>query len=134
MDARDHAAMTGGNRTPTVLVEEYDDAGEHVADVETPLPVKLEVCGLCQGRGSHVNPSVDAHGLSGEDFAEDPDFAEDYLSGRYDQTCNECHGLRVVEAVDREACPPELLALYDRQQQDLAEMYAIEAAERRMGA
>jgi hypothetical protein len=134
MDARDRSAMTGGNRKPAVIVEEFDDAGEHVDYVETPLPVEFQVCPLCQGRGAHVNPSIDAHGLSGEDFAEDPDFAEDYFSGRYDQTCNECHGLRVVEGVDRDACPPALLALYDQQQQELAEMYAIEAAERRMGA
>ena len=133
-DSRDAAARRGGNRAPVVIVEEYDAAGEHVADVETPLPVRVEVCPLCDGRGSHVNPSIDAHGLSAEDFADDPDFAEDYFRGRYDQPCNECHGLRVVEGVDREACPPDLLALYETQQDELAEMYATEAAERRMGA
>lgn len=55
-----------------------------------------EICGTCQGKGTHVNPSIDSHGLTAEDFAEDPDFAENYLDGTYDQICNECGGKRVV--------------------------------------
>ena len=55
-----------------------------------------EVCGTCEGRGKHVNPSIDAHGLTREDFDEDPDFAESYFRGDYDMPCNECHGRRVV--------------------------------------
>lgn len=51
-----------------------------------------EICPLCEGHGKHVNPSIDASGLTSEDFAEDPDFADDYMSGAYDVTCNQCHG------------------------------------------
>jgi cytochrome c5 len=55
-----------------------------------------QVCPVCEGEGKTVNPNIDANGLTAEDFAEDPDFAEDYRSGVYDITCNACHGQRVV--------------------------------------
>lgn len=55
------------------------------------------VCPVCDGEGTTVNPNIDAHGLTREDFAEDPDFAEDYSSGVYDITCAGCNGMRVVK-------------------------------------
>lgn len=64
------------------------------------LPARYEVCTTCRGKGKHVNPSIDAHGISREEFDEDPDFMEDYLSGFYDVTCYECHGKRVVPVID----------------------------------
>jgi hypothetical protein len=57
---------------------------------------KYQVCPVCDGEGKTVNPNIDAHGLTREDFDEDPDFAEDYMSGRYDITCAACNGLRVI--------------------------------------
>ena len=71
------------------------------------IPVKYEVCETCEGKGKHVNPSIDSHGLSREDFDDDPDFAEDYMSGRYDVPCNECHGNRVALVVDEERATQE---------------------------
>lgn len=59
---------------------------------------KYRVCPTCEGTGTTVNPNVDAHGLTAEDFYDDPDFAEDYRSGIYDIPCNACRGLRVVTA------------------------------------
>ena len=59
---------------------------------------KYVVCPVCDGEGTTVNPNIDAHGLTAEDFAEDPDFAEDYASGAYDQPCAACHGKRVITA------------------------------------
>jgi len=58
---------------------------------------EYEVCPVCRGKGTTVNPSIDAHGLTREDFAEDPDFAEMYWSGGFDQPCRACDGLRVVK-------------------------------------
>jgi hypothetical protein len=55
------------------------------------------VCPVCDGEGKTVNPNIDANGLTAEDFAEDPDFAEDYKSGMYDITCAACSGKRVVK-------------------------------------
>ena len=54
------------------------------------------VCSTCNGKGSHVNPSIDASGISGEDFDADPDFKEDYLSGAYSVPCYGCGGKRVT--------------------------------------
>src|SRR3990167_6551109 len=55
-----------------------------------------QVCPDCEGNGTCVNPAVDAHGITPEEFAEDPDFAEAYHGGRYDITCPACKGLRVT--------------------------------------
>lgn len=56
---------------------------------------RYEVCGLCEGKGSHVAPGVDSHGISAQEFYEDPEFYEDYRQGTYDVPCNRCHGERV---------------------------------------
>lgn len=112
MDARDRAYLNGGDKFngEVVTFTWYDDDDY---EVEYELPAKYEVCSLCHGKGTHVNPSIDSHGLSAEDFAEDPDFMDDYFSGAYDQTCNQCHGKRVETVVDREASPKDILKLYD---------------------
>ena len=55
------------------------------------------VCPVCDGEGKTVNPNIDANGLTADDFNEDPDFREDYMSGMYDITCAACHGKRVVK-------------------------------------
>lgn len=99
------------------------------------LATKFEVCGTCQGKGSHVNPAIDGNGLSAEDFEEaGEDFRDDYMAGVYDVQCYECKGLRVVEVVDRERCSPEKLAAWDKWQREDDEVRAIERAERRAGA
>ena len=128
MDRRDFMAMTGGNKRPRVTIDTED--GEH----DVLLPVRYEVCPTCEGKGHHVNPGIDAHGLTAEDLYDDPGFAEDYYSGMYDQTCNECHGKRVIEVVDEDRCDPELLKAY-RDQQKWDRIFDAEmAAERRFGA
>lgn len=50
------------------------------------------ICPVCSGNGAHVNPNIDAHGISREEFDEDPDFREDYMSGVYNITCATCSG------------------------------------------
>lgn len=89
--------------------EEDDDFedGEEVGAREVELPVVFEVCGTCNGKGSHVNPSIDSNGLTASDFDEDPDFRENYMSGMYDVTCNECGGKRVVPILDEARATPE---------------------------
>lgn len=72
-----------------------------------PLPAKFELCGSCQGAGKHVHKGVDAGGLTRSDLAEDPDFAEDYFSGRYDVTCTECNGKRVAPVIDWDSIPAD---------------------------
>jgi len=85
-----------------------DDEGE-----ELELPARYDVCDTCHGTGSHVNPSIDSHGLSRDDFDEDPDFAEDYFRGVYDVSCHECHGRRVVPVVDEYRATEAELALVE---------------------
>lgn len=103
-------------------------------DVEKKLPMRWAVCDVCSGRGTHVNPSIDAHGISAEEFAEDPDFGEAYFSGAYDQTCNRCQGRTTVPDVDWDRLSPEDAAAYQRQCRDEAIDRAAELAERRRGA
>ncbi len=92
---------------------------------------KFEVCGQCQGSGTMVDPRVDAGGLSQEDFDEDPEFREDYFSGRYDMRCNQCKGQRVVPALIFPKAIQEFLESWERDSWDDA---AESAAERAMGA
>lgn len=77
-------------------------------DVETfvKFPAHFTVCGTCEGRGTHVNPSIDSNGISEEDFEQDPDFRESYFAGRYDVTCVECGGKRVTPAINHETLSP----------------------------
>ena len=100
------------------------------------MPVKYEVCGTCDGRGSHVNPSIDCNGLTSDDFYDDPDFESDYFSGRYDVTCYECGGKRVTPVVDKSRLDDrqkEVLHEIEENARYEAEYEAEVAAERRMG-
>lgn len=60
------------------------------------VPITLEVCDSCGGRGKYVNPNIDRYGLTQEDFDEDPEFEEMYFRGGFDVQCEECQGMRVV--------------------------------------
>lgn len=122
--------------TVTVSYYDYDNDGD---EIFVELPAKYEVCPTCDGKGKHVNPSIDCGGLSGEDFAEDPEFAENYFSGFYDVCCYECNGKRVVPEIDEEACEKnnelkEALEAYYSEQQSLAEMDRISRMDRMNGA
>jgi len=97
---------------------------------EIEIPGRFEVCNRCDGKGTHVNPSIDGHGLSREDFDEDPQFEEDYFAGVYDIKCLECKGLRVVLVINehlateeqKEAYQAELDADYDDRREREAEL------------
>lgn len=55
-----------------------------------------QVCPVCDGEGKYVNPAVDRNGITADEFAEDPDFADAYFGGTYDMKCRACNGLRVI--------------------------------------
>jgi hypothetical protein len=105
----------------------YDDD-----NVEREIPTRWEVCPVCDGKGSHVNPAIDCGGLS-EDFMDDPDFMDDYRRGNYDQSCNRCGGRSTVRTVDRDACEADLLALYDADVEAAYDAEAERLAEIRAG-
>lgn len=96
-------------------------------------PVHFIVCPTCEGRGTHVNPSIDSGGIEVEDFYEDPDFAEAYFGGAYDVSCHECGGQRVVEEPDEDAMSPEQLEQWLGYLNDVAEHRAEMASEMRWG-
>ena len=94
-----------------------------------PIPAKAEICPVCNGKGSFVNPSIDSQGLSSEDMQEEG-FREDYFGGSYDQTCSSCNGNRVI-LVPRDETEMEDI---NQTLQDEADYRAEIDAERRMGA
>lgn len=100
---------------------------------EITIPAIFEVCETCEGRGKHVNPSIDSNGLSEEDFDMDPDFRENYFSGLYDVACNECRGNRVSPVVNWDALTPELKKYVEEYIDDFHSYEAMCAMERRMG-
>ena len=140
MDHRDQAARMPQRLTPSpdgrrVFFELEDDDGN---EERFSLPARFHVCPTCEGTGSHVNPSIDAHGITGAEMAEDPDFEAAYFGGRYDVACYECKGQRVVVDVDGDAIKTdeeeELLRRLDDLVQEDRDFIAVQDAERRMGA
>lgn len=66
------------------------------------LPMYFVVCSTYNGKGKHVNPSIDAHGITAEEWDRDWSYEdrEMYLDGFYDVSCYECGGKRVVPEID----------------------------------
>ena len=96
----------------------------------TAVKVKFAVCSTCRGRGSHVNPSIDSHGITTDEMDElGEDFFRDYREGVYDIVCRSCEGQRVVPVPED---PAQLLLLLDRAD-ELEELVAEREAEVRMG-
>lgn len=107
--------------------EVLEEGHDGVLEGET----KFEVCETCRGSGTVVNPSIDASGLTAEDFAEDLEFHESYMQGHYDICCPECHGEKVVPRV---IFHDKNIAEGIRQCEIAEAQYARELAyERRMG-
>lgn len=135
----DHRVRASGPKWYTHLDEKnmkaiiilYNDDGN---EEKVQVPFKFEVCDTCNGKGSHVNPSIDAGGLSAEDFYEDPDFAEEYMNGSYDIQCYGCNGRRVVPMLNEENVNKDILKRIIKQQQEEDDFRQMQDAERRMGA
>ena len=119
LDRRDAAALFGSMLPAESELDEENMTLQVTLDVagaekSFTFPCKYDVCDLCDGKGRHVNPSIDAHGISPDEFEDDPEFEEDYFGGVYDIPCNQCRGKRVQPVIDREAVDPEALALFDK--------------------
>ena len=59
-----------------------------------PTTPEYSVCPTCEGHGKIVNPVLSV--WTEDDRYDDPDGFEAMMEGRYDVTCPECQGLRVV--------------------------------------
>ena len=86
----------------TVTVEDKDGY-----ETEVKLPTTRIVCPRCRGTGVHDHPAF-CNGFTSDEMQElGQDFQEDYMSGVYDVTCEDCNGANVVEVVDTERLKPE---------------------------
>jgi len=75
----------------------YDSDENIVIRESTKVPIRFEVCNICEGRGEYVNPAIDSHGITGEEMDElGEDFFDDYRSGIYNIPCGLCKSDRVV--------------------------------------
>ena len=83
---------------PSYITEDWNSMSLIFEDdlEEIRCPAKAVVCPTCRGKGQYVNPAIDSHGLTSEDFAQDPDLAEGYMSGRYNIPCKSCNGKNVI--------------------------------------
>lgn len=98
------------------------------------IPARFTVCGRCRGEGTHTNPAIDGNGITQsdrEDWADD-EFMEGYLSGRYDVTCEECKGERVVLVADKERCTPAQFKAWEQEVDEKRQYEAERQAEIRM--
>jgi hypothetical protein len=132
LNARDQREFNEGFNaeamTFTFIQEDKD--GE---EVSYTLPAKFEVCPTCNGRGTHVRPSVDASGFDGWDDVDE--YGEsNYLAGAYNVTCQTCHGRNVVPSIDRDAADDTTLALWDSEREEEASYERLCRMERMMGA
>lgn len=112
MDIRDIYAVAGkwykefDERHMVLTVELWDDNGDECNAFE--IPAKFSVCGVCNGKGTMVDPNIDRNGITGEEFERDPQFFKEYRSGFYDTPCSCCHGKRVVPDADWPRLTPPL--------------------------
>lgn len=94
------------------------------------LPTHYELCPACQGRGTMTLKRL---AIPQEMFDEDPDFAEDYWGGVYDEPCDLCDGRTSILAVDEERLTDDAAKVWQEYIQDMNDLAAMEAAERRAG-
>lgn len=120
------------DRCPERLYVYVDQADG--GQIEREIPTRWAVCDVCDGKGSHVNPAIDCNGLTGADFADDPDFANAYRNGDYDEPCRRCGGRSTVRVVDRDACEADLLEAYDADERAKWDAEAERLAEISVGA
>lgn len=85
-----------------------------------------EICGRCRGDGTLGGyPGV----YTSDDFAEDPDFFDDYIA--YRRTCEDCGGSGKVRGLSQAALERPAV---QRWICDVSDSYATERQERMMGA
>ena len=96
--------------------------------------LKWEVCNRCNGEGSHTNPNIDGHGISPQEFYDDPEFERDYFAGVYDVPCYECKGKRVTKEINRGTTDTILLKKYEEYLKEKYQYQQEIEYERRMGA
>lgn len=118
-----------------ITVTIFDDNDD---EVEHELPATNEVCGRCDGHGTHTNTSIDGNGITSSEWAEwDPEEQESYMNGEYDVTCEKCHGSNVVLVPDPAAMSADqkvILSQWEKQENERAASDAEWSREQEMEA
>ena len=70
-------------------------------------------CEICDGSGSVVDPVIDSCGISPDEFGADPEFRDNYFSGRYDVKCSDCNGTGITRQPCRNSNSKADLRHYD---------------------
>lgn len=130
---RDSTVALIGKLIRYAVEDELDPFEEYGVTPDFTPEFTWEVCPMCMGEGTTVNPSIDAGGISSEQFYEDPDFADDYFGGVYDIQCPECKGRTTVQDVDFERLPQKLQDALDDWWESESADHAERMAEIRMG-
>lgn len=114
----------------TALLKDWSQEDAEGEPMVIKVECEFEVCPTCNGRGSYVNPNIDRHGLTQEDFDEDPEFFEEYQSGMYDLECGHCQGMRVIPIpLDK-----DMLKRIRQEEMEMEAYYAEVQAEINFGA
>lgn len=99
------------NMTVRVSFEGHDDLEFEVdEDCCVTFPMRFTVCITCGGKGKHVNPSIDSHGITSDEWEQEWSNEERqmYIGGFYDVDCYECGGMRVVPDISMDELTEEM--------------------------
>lgn len=111
---------------------ERDEAtGKTVAFIHL-IPSVWEICEECRGEGK----SSRYMGVISDEDAQDDDWMQDYMNGRFDKPCRECSGLGRVAVMDQAYLDahPDIRQMVDDHNAEEAEYRATCRAERMFGA
>lgn len=103
------------------------------AEDEHELPAVWAICSRCEGEGKHVNPNVDGHGISAEEWEQewDKESREGYFRGDYDVTCEaRCKDGKVLEVAGDDQLSPEQQLFAKRYAEQLEERAQSDAEDR----
>lgn len=85
-----------------LLTKALDFLSKEEGYYQIEFPCSRMVCPSCDGEGTELRGGLKGAVFTSEDFAEDPEFAENYFGGRYDVACSECKGRNVVDDLNVE--------------------------------
>jgi hypothetical protein len=96
----------------TALIDAMNDGEIPTVSLNT----KWIICDYCDGEGSH---SRRFGTITSDDWHEwDEESRHEYMSGRYDERCQNCKGSGKVRALHEEALPTEIQDYIQRYRQD----------------
>ena len=108
-----------------ILFTVENDEGD---EDEIQIPAKWEICDRCHGNGTRVNPNIDGHGMTAEEWA---DFGEEeremYMNGGYDVQCEAgCRDGKILvpdeNCCGREPHKTNLVIYYKQREQKAREL------------